>query len=223
MIALGVASCGCTKVPKLTQEAVDALKALRSVSGADINYQNYAPRVLDAKVKVDRYLESPNASGPLRMSINAAMKEYLLASAAWNASIASDLERTIANGDALTKDADISKCPAVAGFVEAAMAERSELILTTPMSKLELSRCIDNPQCFAAMKEEAARRTEQIGRIMALCKIGEKLGIIRSGYDAKKPDVDRMTALAKVGGKDAVRPLWTCASEHTAEADRLLH
>jgi hypothetical protein len=42
----------------LAAEALDALRALRSVTEGSTSYRDYAPRVLDAKVKVDRYLSS---------------------------------------------------------------------------------------------------------------------------------------------------------------------
>src|SRR4051794_3386519 len=41
--------------PTPLQEALDAIKALRSVTVSGINYRDYSQRTLDAKVKVDRY------------------------------------------------------------------------------------------------------------------------------------------------------------------------
>jgi hypothetical protein len=40
------------------QEVIDSLTALRSVTASGISYRDYAPRVLDTRVKVDRYLSS---------------------------------------------------------------------------------------------------------------------------------------------------------------------
>src|SRR5262249_891418 len=50
--------------PAPRQEALDALKALQSVTQSGISYRDYAPRVLDAKVKVDHYVASPVTDQP---------------------------------------------------------------------------------------------------------------------------------------------------------------
>jgi hypothetical protein len=150
------------------------------------------------------------------------MKEYLLASEVWNASIAHDLERTIATANTLTKDLDISKCPTVATFVQAVSSKPPELIETTPMSSSELGKCLDNPRCFAAMREEAAVMSARVDHVMTLCKIGEKLGIIPSAYNARKTESDRLAVLEAVGEKGVIEPLWTCAAEQTTLAARVL-
>ena len=82
----------------LAAEALDAVRALRSVTESSITYREYAPRVLDAKVKVDRYLSSAKpdeaelkiplnqASDAKRLwsAINSAMFFYQTASQKWN-------------------------------------------------------------------------------------------------------------------------------------------
>src|SRR3990172_9165502 len=44
----------------LAQEALRSLKTLQSVVSSSINYPNYIPRVSDAKVQVDRYIQEPD-------------------------------------------------------------------------------------------------------------------------------------------------------------------
>jgi len=63
---------------------VDSLKALRSVVEAGIIYKDYATRVLDTKIKVDRYLQMPShGDAKAKASVSEAMNYYLLASNVW--------------------------------------------------------------------------------------------------------------------------------------------
>jgi hypothetical protein len=64
--------------PTLQQEAMDTLRALRSVTTSGIGYRDYAQRVSDARVKVDRYLASPTKD-PARRVIDLAMRYYEIA------------------------------------------------------------------------------------------------------------------------------------------------
>jgi hypothetical protein len=72
--------------PAPSQEALDALKALRSVVQTGLDYREYSQRVLDAKVKVDQYLSAPANGAAERNGIETAMREYELARDAWDAS-----------------------------------------------------------------------------------------------------------------------------------------
>jgi hypothetical protein len=73
----------------LAGEALQALEALQSVTSSGVNYQEYARRVLDAKVKVDQYLKSPGQDDQrVRSAIGMAMRCYEVASQAWNLKIA---------------------------------------------------------------------------------------------------------------------------------------
>jgi hypothetical protein len=106
--------------PTPYQDAIDALRALRSVAEAGINYQNYSPRVLEAKVKVDRYLSSAGDTEVQQVAaMRIAMREYQLASEAWNASISNDVFRQAAVGKVLAEDPDIAKCAAIQERVQA--------------------------------------------------------------------------------------------------------
>jgi hypothetical protein len=77
------------RVSSLAAESLDAVAALRSVVKSGVAYRDFAPRVLDARVKVDKYLNSPESPGEanLRATVSAAIRYYELASNLWNASI----------------------------------------------------------------------------------------------------------------------------------------
>ena len=63
-------------------ESLDALKGLQSVTSVGISYREYASRVLDAKIKVDRYLAA-SGGGRAKAAIGAAMRYYEMASQVW--------------------------------------------------------------------------------------------------------------------------------------------
>src|SRR5215471_5478686 len=66
-------------------DALDALRALKSVTEMGVSYRDFLPRVADAKIKVDRYLESPaNDEAALRGKIKVAMRLYVLSTVAWS-------------------------------------------------------------------------------------------------------------------------------------------
>jgi hypothetical protein len=69
------------------REAISTLRSLQSVTTSATNYQNYAPRVIDAKIAIDSYLRrSSGDPEPLRDAICVAMHYYVLASSAWEMS-----------------------------------------------------------------------------------------------------------------------------------------
>lgn len=108
-------------VPVPSGEALDALRALRSVTESGISYRDYAPRALDAKVKVDRYLASPTGdAAEYRGAIEAAMRAYQLASQAWAASISNDALAKMTVGSSIDQDPVISKCPAMTRLIKQA-------------------------------------------------------------------------------------------------------
>jgi hypothetical protein len=101
--------------PAPSKEAVDALRELRSVTGSGIAYRDYSQRVLDARVKVDRYLSAPGNDAPeLRTAINVAMLEYELASQGWLTSF-SPVEHTNlwTPMGKIMEEPNVAKCPAV--------------------------------------------------------------------------------------------------------------
>ena len=100
--------------PALSGDALDALRALRSVTASGITYRDYAPRVLDARVKVDRYLGSAASdNAELKNAIGIAMHEYELASNMWNGVITDGALARYYNIAKIQEDPKVSNCPAV--------------------------------------------------------------------------------------------------------------
>src|ERR1035438_1810142 len=100
--------------PPPFQGALDALKGLRSVTGSGITLREYALRVLDARVTVDRYLSAQGSDGiELRREIRVGMLEYELAYRAWQANV-EKFNGTLWKlmGETM-QDPEVAKCPAV--------------------------------------------------------------------------------------------------------------
>ncbi len=72
-----------TPPPSPAKEALTALEALRSVTTGGVTYRDYAPRVSDAKIIVDRFLHGQN-DDPSRAAIADALNFYVAASTAWS-------------------------------------------------------------------------------------------------------------------------------------------
>jgi hypothetical protein len=78
--------------PSTASEALKALRALESVTRGGIGYRDYAPRVLDAKIKVDHYLQEPGRGDTaVREAIKTAMGLYVAVSSVWSAKITNRL------------------------------------------------------------------------------------------------------------------------------------
>jgi hypothetical protein len=71
------------QVPSQIGQALDALKALNSVTSAGVTFREYSTRVLDAKVVVDRFLASA-PQDPAHDAISSAMGYHEMASQAWS-------------------------------------------------------------------------------------------------------------------------------------------
>jgi hypothetical protein len=112
--------------PAGQQEALEALQGLKSVTDAGVNYTNYAPRVLDAKIKVDRYLAAAPAGAPARAAIALAMHEFVLASQDWNASIGSRSTEQIAIGTEIMSDKNMAACPSIQVLMASSNQETTE-------------------------------------------------------------------------------------------------
>jgi len=108
-------------------EAIQALKSLESITTAGVNYQNYAPRVLDVKVKVDQYLVSrPKKSqlAQVQLDTENTMTLYVYASQIWNATIVKNYTQAIE----ITKQAEVL-CPELVSELDQ-QAARMEKRLT---------------------------------------------------------------------------------------------
>lgn len=98
-------SAQAATMPAGAQEAVDAVRALKSVTEVGVNYAQYAPRVLDAKVKVDQYLAHPPANDlALRGDIKAAMRYHEMVSQALNAKMVMALTQKTGTTEALNRN-----------------------------------------------------------------------------------------------------------------------
>lgn len=99
-------------------DAFNALKAMKSVTHSGLTYREYAPRVLDAKVTVDRYLGSTEKSrSELQIAIGLAMQYYELASQAWNAWIIKDFGKATEIGRNLREDRILGECPEIKAVI----------------------------------------------------------------------------------------------------------
>lgn len=79
--AAGVSAANIT--PSTSQDALRALKDLRSAVSAAITYRDYGPRVSDTKIRVDRYIYSdPADTGGAAMK--RAMEYYVAAGVLWS-------------------------------------------------------------------------------------------------------------------------------------------
>lgn len=68
-------------------EALQALKALQSVTTTGVAYHDYAGRVVDTKIQVDEYLQGEGADSAVKSRVREAMTLYVLSSSAWNAKL----------------------------------------------------------------------------------------------------------------------------------------
>ena len=74
---------------KAAKEALRQIKALASVVEGGITYRDYAPRVSDAKIRVDQFLDEykPSPVPAFNAHISDALEFYVAASSVWNAGI----------------------------------------------------------------------------------------------------------------------------------------
>ncbi len=142
-IYFGVAPSVSGAAPTPLQEAMDSLKALRSVTGSGIAYRDYAQRVLEARVKVDRYLSSPapDTDVELRKTIDLTMKEYELASNLWNVKIRDEAFAVAKKfGEGILKVPELLHCPSIQNYTTAGRAAyrdgRGQQHPAVPPSKL---------------------------------------------------------------------------------------
>lgn len=172
--------------PSVFVEALDALRALQSVTNSGVSYRDYAPRVLDAKVKMDRYLASPtNGDDKARAAAQLAMRYYEVAAEAWNNKISkSGRDREV--GLVLRSDPGLRECPAVQGVVAEADAG-SERFHTQPViiGKTRIAPPQPRPgQSLASMIEDFAVYSTG-------SRVGESPNILWSCATAKLAEADR--------------------------------
>jgi hypothetical protein len=106
-IYFGSSAPTTTQTPSLAREAIQALKAVQSITTSGVNYQQYAPRVLDAKIVTDRYLQSPESGDQdTRTAVAGAMRFYEFVARAWNVYVAHGDYASVGN------DRTLVDCPA---------------------------------------------------------------------------------------------------------------
>src|SRR5438552_7590475 len=90
------------------RDAIRALRAVQSATGAGISYRDFGPRVQDAKIIVDQYVGSEQEPTP-RPAIQSAMHYYILTGQAWGL----QLQRgpSEAQYAALGRDPALMECP----------------------------------------------------------------------------------------------------------------
>jgi len=127
-IYFGAAPSPVASQPSARDEAMRALKALRSVAQGGITYRDYAPRASDAKIVVDRYL-GEGRDVPERSVIREAMEYYTYASSAWGASLSGDVAGFQTTGASPL----IKRCPALTAELERSKREQPYLWRGTAM------------------------------------------------------------------------------------------
>ena len=85
-------------------EAIGALAMLRSVAHGGVTYQEYAPRVGQAQIAVDRYLQAEDGAPAVKGAIVDSFHFYALAGTAWNAG------RSRGNYAAVGTDPALNRC-----------------------------------------------------------------------------------------------------------------
>jgi hypothetical protein len=116
-IYFGAGPAVVAKQASPVSEALEALEGLQSVASAGLSYRDYAPRVLDAKVKIDQYLKLPSrGDGDIRNAIGLALRYYELASQAWNASIFKDRATAAQVNRIILEDESIGQCLGISVF-----------------------------------------------------------------------------------------------------------
>jgi hypothetical protein len=84
-------------------EAIGALEALRSVARTGVTYREYAPRVSEAQLVVDRYLQKEDGAPAIRGAIADSFHFYALAGTAWNAGLSRGNYATVGTDSALAR------------------------------------------------------------------------------------------------------------------------
>lgn len=103
-------------------DALKALGGLQSVVAGGVNYRDYAPRVSDAKIIVDRYIQEPErGDGAVKEAVAAAMRYYASAARAWSARLSRSNYEQVAN------DPSLRDCPPMLDIVEEAKRDRTAI------------------------------------------------------------------------------------------------
>ena len=103
--AVAPTAAGAPVVPVAERDAaLAALAALATVARTGVAYQEYAPRVGEAQVAVDRYLRAEDGAPAIKGAIAGSLHFYALAGTAWNAS------RSRGNYAVIGSDGALNEC-----------------------------------------------------------------------------------------------------------------
>ena len=161
--AITFGSAPLTNVPiSNLQEAVDSLKALRSVVEVGIIYKDYDTRVLDTKIKVDRYLQMHSqGNAKAKASVSKAMNYYLLALNVWQDKIKYEAGLVIDEPNYVTRSRRLCK-HLERGFAMAEeewVAERLPVLKDETQREYEISRRIFTHYLIPALWSCASDKT----------------------------------------------------------------
>jgi hypothetical protein len=94
-----------TTLPSVLErdEAIGALEGLRSVARTGVTYREYAPRVSEAQLVVDRYLQKEDGAPSIKGAIADSFHFYALAGTAWNAGLSRGNYATVGTDAALAR------------------------------------------------------------------------------------------------------------------------
>jgi hypothetical protein len=102
---------------------IDALRGLNSVVEVGVNFRDYSTRVLDAKVKVDKYLADAPKDDDARTKMQSTMRLYVLALQAWSARIQKEVG-PVEIGEEIMASPEFSTCGDMPQLIEQAKSKR---------------------------------------------------------------------------------------------------
>jgi hypothetical protein len=95
---------------RAVSEAIQALRAMQSVTRAGVTYQEYGRRMLDAKIQVDSFLRGMAGGNPaVRSAIEEAMAFYVLASEVWEQKLQREIYAQVVT-EILLRDRRLLRC-----------------------------------------------------------------------------------------------------------------
>lgn len=184
-------------------DALDALRGLKSITEVGVSYRDYMPRVLDAKIKVDKYLAGAAKDDPTAKRVTTIMQMYIIAAKGWGADITKDYGAQQKAAESVAGNPEIMACPAMPiekpHKPDPAEAAEAAKVMAEAAAVLAEAEAMDKrtPEEKAAAKAEAKSWAE---------KQTEK---DRSDRERRKNiDVTKLVSNPDI--------LWRCASEKIA-------
>jgi hypothetical protein len=101
------------------------VRAMASATKSGITYRDYAPRVVDARVKVDEVTK--NTPDQARTAIVGAMRLYELASRAWSYQINEPIGGFVELAQTVESDEMMRKCPTMGALIEKGNAQAHKM------------------------------------------------------------------------------------------------